>query len=252
MKKKINFEKVKQYLPITFMGVCALGFLIFILLNEDFSFKDALDGILKLTSEYPLITSLIIIGAFVIKGFVVFLPYAVIAIAAMFFLDSPFDIIVVIIGTIVNISIPYWTGRLTKDDWIQKILDKFPKARPYYEMTDNLFLLSFTLRAMNLSNEALGLLFGSAGLKYLPYMVANLVAIAPSAISYMIIGDEFNPIEAIKYIIGGGAGSEEQFWKLIIFVSAIVIDLIMVVVMTTYFRRKKKKQELQKEKSELI
>ena len=221
---KMDFKKIKQYIPITFMGVCIVGFLIFLALNENFTIAD----FLELTRGYPLITSIAVIIAFIIKGFVVFVPYAVIAITAMALLDFPAALMTVIVGTLVNISVPYWIGRLTKDDWIQKILDKFPKARVYYEMTDNLFLLSFTLRAMNLSNEALGLLFGSAGLKYIPYMIANLVAIMPSAISYIILGKDMNLIESMQSPI---------FW------GAIVIDCIMVAVMTLYFKRKKKKQE---------
>ena len=130
-----------------------------------------------------------------------------------------------------NLSVPYWTGRLTKDDWIQKILNRIPKARPYFEASDNLFLVSFTLRALNLSNECLGLLFGSAGLKYIPYMIANGIAILPSAISYVIIGKDMNLIESL---------SSPIFW------AAIVVDCIMVAVMTIYFRGKKKKMELEK------
>jgi uncharacterized membrane protein YdjX (TVP38/TMEM64 family) len=201
------------------------------LVNKDFTIAD----FLELTRGNPLVTSVAVIAAFVIKGFVVFVPYAVIAISAMALMPFPEALVTVIIGTLVNISVPYWTGRFTKDDWIQKILDKFPKIRPYYEMTDNLFLLSFTLRAMNLSNEALGLLFGSAGLKYFPYMIANLVAIAPSAISYIILGKDLNLIESIQSPI---------FW------GAIVIDCIMVAIMTTYFKKKKQKQELEKSKSD--
>ena len=101
---KINSSKVKQYIPITFMGVCVLGFLIFTALNEDFSIAD----FLELTRGYPLITSLAVILAFVIKGFVVFVPYAVIAISTMQLLDFPEAIVTVIIGTIVNLSIPYY------------------------------------------------------------------------------------------------------------------------------------------------
>ena len=221
---KMYFKKIKQYIPITFMGACIVGFLIFLAFNENFTIAD----FLELTRGYPLITSIAVIIAFIIKGFVVFVPYAVIAITAMALLDFPAALMTVIVGTLVNISVPYWIGRLTKDDWIQKILDKFPKARTYYEMSDNLFLLSFTLRAMNLSNEALGLLFGSAGLKYIPYLVANLVAIMPSMISYIILGKDMNILESIRSPI---------FW------GAIVIDCIMVAVMTLYFKRKKKKQE---------
>lgn len=224
---KLNGKKIRQYLPITFMSLCVLGFAVFLLINKDFSIAD----FLELTRGHPIITSLAVIAAFVIKGFVVFVPYAVIAISTMALLDFPAALVTVIIGTVVNISVPYWTGRLTKDDWIQKILDKFPKARAYYEMTDNLFLLSFTLRAMNLSNEALGLLFGSAGLKYIPYMIANLIAIMPSAISYIILGKDMNLLESMQSPI---------FW------GAIVIDCIMVAVMTVYFKKKKKKQELEK------
>ncbi len=221
---KIDFKKLKQYLPITFMGVCVVGFLIFLAFNKDFTIAD----FLELTRGYPIITSIAVIIAFIIKGFVVFVPYAVIAITTMALMDFPVALITVIVGTLVNISVPYWVGRLTKDDWLQTILDKFPKARTYYEMTDNLFLLSFTLRAMNLSNEALGLLFGSAGLKYIPYLIANLVAIMPSMISYIILGKDMNLLESMRSPI---------FW------GAIVVDCIMVAVMTLYFKRKKKKQE---------
>lgn len=221
---KTDSRKIIQYIPITFMAICIVGFLIFLAFNKDFSIAD----FLEITRGHPIITSLAVILAFIIKGFVVFVPYAIIAITTMALLDFPAAIITVIIGTIVNISVPYWTGRFTKDDWIQTILDKFPKARKYYEMTDNLFLLSFTLRAMNLSNEALGLLFGSAGLKYIPYMVANLIAIMPSAISYVILGKDMNLIESLRSPI---------FW------GAIVIDCIMVLIMTVYFKRKNRKQE---------
>lgn len=224
---KINKKKIRQYIPITFMGFCVLGFLIFTAVNKDFSIAD----FLELTRGYPIITSIAVIIAFIIKGFVVFVPYAVIAITTMALLDFPAALITVIIGTIVNLSVPYWTGRLTKDDWIQKILDKIPKARPYFEASDNLFLVSFTLRALNLSNECLGLLFGSAGLKYIPYMIANGIAILPSAISYVIIGKDMNLIESL---------SSPIFW------AAIVVDCLMVAVMTVYFRLKKKKKELEK------
>ena len=220
---KINAKKIKQYIPITFMGLCIVGFLIFLAFNENFSIVD----FLELTRGNPIITSIAVILAFVIKGFVVFLPYAVIAISTMQLLEFPAALVTVIIGTIVNLSVPYWTGRLTKDDWIQKILDKIPQVRPYYEATDNLFLLSFTLRAMNLSNECLGLLFGSAGLKYIPYLIANGIAILPSAISYVIIGKDMNLIESLQSPI---------FW------SAIVVDCIMVGVMVFYFKKKKQKR----------
>ena len=221
---KIDPKKIKQYIPITFMGICVVAFLLFLAFNKDFTIAD----FLELTRGHSWVTSIAVIAAFVIKGFVVFVPYAVIAISAMALMEFPVALITVIVGTLVNISVPYWTGRLTKDDWIQKILDKFPQARPYYEMTDNLFLLSFTLRAMNLSNEGLGLLFGSAGLSYFPYLFSSLVAIAPSAISYIILGKDMNLIESMQSPI---------FW------GAIVVDCIMVAIMTIYFKRKKKNQQ---------
>jgi uncharacterized membrane protein YdjX (TVP38/TMEM64 family) len=206
------------------MGICVISFAIYLAFNKDFSIAD----FLEMTRGNPLITSIAVIIAFIIKGYVVFLPYAVIAISTMAILPFPEALITVIIGTIVNISVPYFTGRLTKDDWIQRILNKFPKIRPYYEMTDNLFLLSFTLRALNLSNEALGLLFGSAGLKYIPYLISSLIAISPSAISYIILGKDMNFLESIRSPI---------FW------AAIMVDCIMVAVMSVYFKKKKKKQD---------
>ena len=85
MKKDINVQKIKQYIPITFMGICVVAFSIFMLLNEDFSISD----LLELTRGNPIVTSIAVIIAFIIKGFVVFLPYAVIAISAMALLPFP-------------------------------------------------------------------------------------------------------------------------------------------------------------------
>lgn len=218
---KINKQKLLQYLPIGFTGACVLGFVIFLAFNRDFTIAD----FISMTKNNSFITAIAVIIAFVIKSFVIFVPYAVIAITAMALMDFPVALGAVILGTLINISIPYFTGRFTKDDWIQKILNKFPAARPYYEMTDNLFLLSFTLRAMNLSNEGLGLLFGSAGLKYVPYLISSLIAIMPSAVSYIILGKDMNLIESL---------SSPIFW------GAIVIDVIMVAVMTVYFKKKRK------------
>lgn len=229
--RSFDIKKIKQYIPITFMGLCIVAFLIFLATHEDFTIAD----FIKLAKDNYILTSIAVIAAFVIKGFVVFMPYAVIAISAMALLPFPVALVTVILGTVVNVSVPYFIGRFTKDDWIQKILDKFPKARPYYEMTDNLFLLSFTLRAMNLSNEGLGLLFGSAGLSYIPYLLSSLVALAPSAISYIILGKDLDLIESIKSPI---------FW------GAIVVDCIMVAIMTLYFKRKKKREEMEKGESD--
>lgn len=229
--RSFDIKKIKQYIPITFMGLCIVAFLIFLATHEDFTIAD----FIKLAKDNYILTSIAVIAAFVIKGFVVFMPYAVIAISAMALLPFPVALVTVILGTVVNVSVPYFIGRFTKDDWIQKILDKFPKARPYYEMTDNLFLLSFTLRAMNLSNEGLGLLFGSAGLSYIPYLLSSLVALAPSAISYIILGKDLDLIESIKSPI---------FW------GAIVVDCIMVAIMTLYFKRKKKREEMEKSESD--
>ena len=80
---------------------------------------------------------------------------------------------------------------------------------------------------MNLSNECLGLLFGSAGLKYIPYLIANGIAILPSAISYVIIGKDMNLIESLQSPI---------FW------AAVIVDCIMVGVMMLYFKHKKSKK----------
>ena len=223
--KKLNPKKIIQYTPITLMAICVVAFLIFVYTHEDFTIAD----FIKLARDNAALTSCAVIVAFIIKGMVIFVPYAIIAITTMALLPFPAALMTVVVGTVVNISVPYIIGRLTKDDWIQKILGKFPRIRKYYEMTDNLFLLSFTLRAMNLSNEALGLLFGSAGLKYIPYMIANLIAILPSATSYVILGKDMNFLESMRSPI---------FW------AAIAIDCIMVGVMVLYFRRKKKKQDL--------
>ena len=66
-------------------------------------------------------------------------------------------------------------------------------------------------------------------------MIANIIALAPSGISYIILGKDLNLIESIQSPI---------FW------GAIVVDCIMVAIMTVYFKHKKKKEETRKGETE--
>lgn len=224
--QKTKSDIIRQYLPIAFMGVCTLAALIFFILNRDFSFEKFLES----TRQNPLICSIVVIVLFIIKGFIAIVPYSVIVISSMLVMNFTEGLITVCIGTVVCISVPYWIGRVTKDDWIVKILEKHPKMRKYYDASrDNLFMMSFIMRVFNLSNEALGLFFGSAGLAYFPYLISSFVAILPSGFLYVVIGDSFDLRSPFIWI-------------------AVAADIILIAVTYYIFSLKRKKMGISSEK----
>lgn len=206
------------------MGICTVAAIIFFILNRDFSFEEFFEA----TRKNPLICSAVVIAVFIIKGFIAVVPYSVIVISAMLVMDFAEGLVTVCIGTLVCISVPYWIGRFTKDDWIVKILQKHPKMQKYYDTCyDNLFMMSFVMRVFNLSNEALGLFFGSAGLAFVPYLIGSFIAILPSGFLYVVIGNSFDLRSPFVWI-------------------AVAADIILIAVTYYIFRFKRKKMDLHK------
>lgn len=221
---KTKGEIIKQYFPVVFMGLCTIAAIVFFAVNRDFSFERFFES----TRQNPFICSAVVIAIFIIKGFIAIVPYSVIVISSMLVMNFTEGLITVCIGTLICIAVPYWIGRSAKDDWIVKILQKHPKMRKYYETCyDNLFMMSFVMRVFNLSNEALGLFFGSAGLAFFPYLIGSFIAILPSGFLYVVIGNSFDLRSPFVWI-------------------AVAADIVLISVTYCIFRLKRKKMNLRK------
>ena len=200
------------------MAVCILGGAIYLMTHENFSVSQ----IVHFTPKNPFLAALILWVLYAIKGMTAVILYDVLVLAAAFMYDTPTALLVNTIGTLICLAVPYWVGRCLRGEWINHALEKHEKIREIYARhNEHPAVGCLLLRAMSLSNEALGFLFGSTGMRFLPFMICSFCGIAPGMICITILGSEL---------------TLKSFW----FWFVLAIDAVMIVGAYWYNKRKKR------------
>lgn len=213
MKRK----NIQKYLPAVLMGTCLLAGLIYILTHENFS----VEQIVNFTPKNPWLAVFILWMLYAVKGVTAVILYDVLVLAAAFMFDTPAALAINTVGTLICISVPYFVGRCMTGDWLERTLSKNEKlSRLYQRHQQRPVVGCLLLRSMGLSNEALGFLFGSTGMKYPPYLICSFCGISPGMICITILGSELT----LRSV---------WFWIVL------AIDLAMIVGSYWYDRKKK-------------
>lgn len=150
--------KIRKLLPLLVMLLIAGGAVVFILTRGSIGVQE----LLAWSPENKWLAALAALAAYALKSQTVVVPYALIATAVGLIFDLPAALAVNTLGSVVCISLPYLTGRGSDGVLVDALLARQPRMRAFYEANRrHLFLVSLVLRVANLSNDILGLVFGS-------------------------------------------------------------------------------------------
>ena len=156
--------KLRKYIPIIIMLCLVAGAAVLMLAGDGVTVE-------MLTSYAPkntFVAVLVALAAYAVKSQTVFVLYGVVATAVGIVFEPPLSLIVNALGSVICISVPYFTGRASGGDAARKLLNKYKRLGEVYEDNrDNLFLVSLVLRVTNLSNDILGPVFRRAGYEFL-------------------------------------------------------------------------------------
>ncbi len=181
--------KFKRFIPICIMLCLAAGAAYLMLTGDGVTVE-------MLTDYAPKNTALAVIVAllaYAVKSQTVFVLYGVVATAVGIVFEPPLSLIVNAVGSVICISIPYFTGRASGGEAAQKLLKKYKKLGEVYEGNrSNLFLVSLVLRVTNLSNDILGLFFGALRMNYWQYLVSSFIGILPTMVLYTVLGNDLD------------------------------------------------------------
>jgi uncharacterized membrane protein YdjX (TVP38/TMEM64 family) len=145
--------------------------------------------LLSYTPKNKWLAALVILLLFALKSQTVIILYAVVATATGVIFDLPTALAVNTAGTVICISIPYFIGRGSGGVLVQSLFKKSAKLQKIYEENqDNTFLASLIMRALNLSNDLLGLFFGSLRVPYFEYLASSFIGIVPAMVLYTVLG----------------------------------------------------------------
>ena len=213
-------RNIKKYIPPILMAVCLLAGGIYLLTHENFS----VEQIVNATPKHPLLAALILWALYAVKGVTAVILYDVLVLASAFMYDTPTALLINAIGTLICLAVPYWVGRCLRGEWVDRVLAKNEKLQIlYHRHQAHPMVGCLLLRAMSLSNEALGFLFGSTGMKFLPFMICSFCGIAPGMICITILGSEL---------------TLRSFW----FWFVLAIDAVMIFAAYRYDRVQRKKE----------
>lgn len=192
--------KIRKLLPLLVMLLIAGGAVVFILTRGSIGVQE----LLAWSPENKWLAALAALAAYALKSQTVVVPYALIATAVGLIFDLPAALAVNTLGSVVCISLPYLTGRGSDGVLVDALLARQPRMRAFYEANRrHLFLVSLVLRVANLSNDILGLVFGSLKMKYWEYLLSSLVGILPAMVLYTVLGNDLDPLSAPVLICFG-------------------------------------------------
>ena len=139
--------------------------------------------------EHSQYLPLVILGLFLLKGLVFFLPVKIIYISAGMFLPIQIAIFINLAGIILEISLTYLLGYLLGNDLVMKLIKKskrFSQVLSY--KAENEFDLTFALRLAPIAIEPVSLFMGASANNYLNYVKASLIGIFPKLLFFTLIG----------------------------------------------------------------
>ena len=163
--------KLKKVLPLIIMAAFVAAAAVFLALHGSISVEELLNW----SPENKWLAALVALAAYAVKSQTVVIPYALIAAAVGLVFDLPLALCINALGSVICISVPYFTGRGSDGVLVDSLLGRHPRIRKVYEENKrHLFLVSLVLRVTNLSNDLLGLFFGSLRMKYGEYPAQQL------------------------------------------------------------------------------
>lgn len=171
------------------MGCMVVAAVVFVLLNGNIT----VDMLLHYTPRNKLLAALVIVALYALKSQTVIILYGVIAAAAGILFELPVALAVNTVGSVVCISVPYFLGRASDGVLVEGILSRNARLRDAYEANrENTFLAAFVLRVLNLSNDLLGLFFGSLKAPYFEYLASSFLGILPAMVMYTVLGSDLD------------------------------------------------------------
>lgn len=192
-------EKLKNYISILIMLLIAVIVGVLLLTGT----LDVERIIAAVRHNKPIAIA-VILAMFMLKGCSMVFPYAAVCLGTALVFDIEYALIINIVGTALCISVSYLIGRFSKELTFDKVMDKYPKLKKYFDNAGEYsFTFCFAIHTLHLSTEAQGVLFGLLRTPYWAYLFGSMLALLPSLAYYTVLGNDFDFTNPLFWIFLG-------------------------------------------------
>jgi len=185
LKRKIKdiLLVILRYTPL----IICLAFAAWYLLSGE---NISVDTILNRVPKAPWLAAVFMIILYAAKSLSVVFPIIVLHIAGGFLFPPFVAVIVNTLGTVVELTIPYWVGRISGTSYAERLMQKHPKLADVISKLDSKsFTMSFFLRIIScLPGDAVSMYLGAVKLPFKSYLAGSFLGTLPSIITATLLG----------------------------------------------------------------
>lgn len=185
--KKTKLLENLRYLPLIIIGIL---FMFFALHYKKLSVED----ILNFTPSNYFLAGIIMILIFAIKSVSMIIPLTVLYISSSILFSWYWAIIVNLIGLFVCMTIPYYIGKFSGKNLVDKLISKYPKVNKINNIkAKNEWIFVFIVKILGfIPNEISSIILGSLNTEYKTFAIASVIAKSPSMIATTLLGANIN------------------------------------------------------------
>ena len=202
LTKEVLGEKRQQITMWTWrilIGLIWVGIIVLLFLHKkDFTVEE----ILNFTPSNPLLAALTMLSLFALKSISIVLYGGILYAVDGILFPLPVAILLNLLGTAVMVTIPYLIGKKAGSSSVEHIVEKYPKAdrlRDFRKQNDFVFVLIIRFIGF-LPSDIVSLYMGAIGVNYPRYLLACLLGLLRSAITFPIMGMSITDIHSPLFI----------------------------------------------------
>ncbi len=166
--------------------ICVIFMCLYLFAGKDVTVQE----LMNYAPKEPICAAIFVVLLYAFKSLTVFFPIIALNVLGGFLFEPAQALIVNCIGVIVELTIPYWIGRISGRELAVKIEKKHPRlASVFGAKSESLFFLSVFLRALFcLPGDAISMYFGAIKMPYPKYIFGSFIGILPGTVAATLLG----------------------------------------------------------------
>lgn len=195
----------RKWIPLLRMlpfAVCAALGAAYLLSGREMS----IDAIVSAAPENPWLAALFLVLLFGAKSMSVLLPLIVLYLAGGCLFPPGMAVAVNTAGLALCLTLPYWVGRISGEETVDRLGCKYPRLRQLAEkQRDNDWFISFFLRIIScLPGDVVSMYLGALKIPFWPYLTGSLAGSFPGVLVWTLLGQGAADPSSPKFFLSAG------------------------------------------------
>lgn len=176
----------KNYLKYIILVTLLLLTIWYLVAKPDIS----VEAILTFAPEHPVKAAAVVLMLYAVKSVLMFFPLIVLEITVGHFYPLWAALMINLAGSLIILTIPYWTGRIVGMQAIQKLEAKYPRIRDIVKkQQDNGLFLCFFLRVIRcLPGDVVTMYMGATHTPFWKNLLGGALGLLPGMVLSTIMG----------------------------------------------------------------